>query len=69
MDPELDEPSPVAKGEASRNEEGRTPALPEPIPVPRGPSPARSPAGGSLYLSDKELMRTQPATDDGEVDE
>ena len=33
------------------------------------PAPAANPAGNSIYLSDKELLKMQSATDEGEVSE
>jgi hypothetical protein len=48
-------------------------AAPEPAPaaaVPAGaPASAQKPGGSAVYLSDKELLEAQSATDDGEVAE
>jgi murein DD-endopeptidase MepM/ murein hydrolase activator NlpD len=42
------------------------PVSPAPGPVGPGPAPARGP---SIYLSDQDLLKNQPKTDDGEVEE
>ena len=48
-------------------------ALAEPAEAPpkpgTAPEPAGKPAGNSVYLSDKELLKLQSATDEGEVSE
>ena len=46
------------------------PTAAKPSPEPAAPSPAKPTSGGSaVYLTDKDLMKMQSATDDGEVDE
>lgn len=45
-----------------------TPAAPAAAAAPGAP-PAQKPGGSSVYLSDKELLDAQSATDDGEVEE
>lgn len=46
------------------------PPGPTPSPSPNAPAPAAPPAARapSIYMSDQELMRAQPSTDDGEVE-
>jgi hypothetical protein len=75
-----DTPAPVASAPASARPSGAGPpphpaeaegeeedtSLPPPLPVaPASGSPKR--AGSSIYLTDKELLELQGATDDGEV--
>jgi murein DD-endopeptidase MepM/ murein hydrolase activator NlpD len=78
------EAAPVAVGSATvvqtddpagEGEEEATPAPATAPTTPTGPPPAAAPAAGtrpggsSVYLSDKELLEAQSATDDGEVEE
>jgi murein DD-endopeptidase MepM/ murein hydrolase activator NlpD len=78
------EAAPVAVGSATvvqtddpagEGEEEATPAPAIAPTTPTGPPPAAAPAAGtrpggsSVYLSDKELLEAQSATDDGEVEE
>lgn len=50
----------------SEDDEAATPAA---AAAPAGAAAARAPGGSSVYLSDKELLEAQTATDDGEVEE
>jgi murein DD-endopeptidase MepM/ murein hydrolase activator NlpD len=58
-------PRPVA---AEHEEEDDTVLPPPPLPAPPASSAPRR-AGSSIYLTDKELLELQGATDDGEVSE
>ncbi|HEY3497034.1 MAG TPA: hypothetical protein VGK73_20185, partial [Polyangiaceae bacterium] len=57
---------PPALGEPETEEEESHAPPPPPLPAPPASgSPKR--AGSSIYLTDKELLELQGATDDGEV--
>ncbi len=45
------------------------PAAAKPSPAPEAPTPAKPSSGSAVYLTDKDLMKMQSASDDGEVDE
>src|SRR6185369_2557525 len=56
---------------AAPAEASPSPAQPSPAqaPVPNAPVPPPGvPGGRSIYLSDQELLRSQPSSDDGEVE-
>lgn len=59
-------PAPSAAAEHEEEDEGAAP--PPPLPAPPPPNAPRR-AGSSIYLTDKELLELQGATDDGEVSE
>jgi murein DD-endopeptidase MepM/ murein hydrolase activator NlpD len=61
--PSADDPS-LAEAGGEVDEAGKAPAKDSARPRPAGNSP-----GNSLYLSDKELLKMQSATDEGEVSE
>jgi len=69
-DPSLSEPSvddePSAKAGPSPSNSS---AGASPTGVAAAPAPAASGKAGSIYLSDKELLKAQSATDEGEVEE
>jgi hypothetical protein len=58
-------PRPVA---AEHEDEDDALAPPPPLPAPPASSAPRR-AGSSIYLTDKELLELQGATDEGEVSE
>ncbi|HVY29403.1 MAG TPA: M23 family metallopeptidase [Polyangiaceae bacterium] len=71
-DSEDDGAAPAAAAPAVTADVGAPPAAPA-APAPAAPAPgappAQKPGGSSVYLSDKELLDAQSATDDGEVEE
>jgi murein DD-endopeptidase MepM/ murein hydrolase activator NlpD len=58
--------SPAPRPAAEHEEEEENDAPPPPLPAPPSSSAPRR-AGSSIYLTDKELLELQGATDDGEV--
>jgi murein DD-endopeptidase MepM/ murein hydrolase activator NlpD len=55
----------VGSAEEEDDEDTGTPAA----PAGSAPAPAKKPPGSSIYLTDKELLELQGATDEGEVSE